>query len=190
MIKLTKGEKAVIGAKKFTVGLGWDANQSNTSSNLDLDVSVFMLNSNKVIPTEENFIYYNQLKSNCLSVIHSGDCRNGETSSTGDDETISIDLTKIPDNIVEMIFVVTIYEAEQRKQNFGMVRNSYIRIYDEFNTDLVKYELDEDFSIETGIMFGRLYLKNGEWKFDASGIGYKEDLGYFVSQYYTGVVSE
>lgn len=189
MINLTKGEKTVIGSKKFTVGLGWDANVGN-SSTIDLDVSVFMLNTNKVIPNESSFIFYNQHKSTCGSVTHSGDCRNGETSSNGDDESIKIDLTKMPSDIVELLFVVTIDEAIIKKQNFGMVRNSYIRIIDENGTELVKYELDESFSIETGILFGRLYVKNDEWKFDASGIGYQEDLSFFVEQYYTGSVSK
>lgn len=188
-INLAKGEKTVIGAKKFTVGLGWDAS-SGTGSALDLDVSVFMLNTNKVIPNESNFIFYNQLKSACGSVIHSGDCRNGETSTAGDDETITINLNTMSSDIVELMFVVTIDEAQARRQNFGMVRNSYIRIVDEFNTELAKYELDEDFSIETGIIFGRLYNKNNEWKFDASPVGYQEDLGYFVEQYYTGSVAK
>lgn len=188
-INLTKGEKTIIGAKKFTVGLGWDAN-AGTGSPIDLDVSVFMLNANKVIPNESNFIFYNQLKSTCGSVTHSGDCRSGETSTVGDDETISIDLTKMPTDILELMFVVTIDEAQAKRQNFGMVRNSYIRIVDENNVELAKYELDEDFSVETGIIFGRLYNKNNEWKFDASPVGYKEDLSYFVEQYYTGSVSK
>jgi len=187
-INLSKGQKTVIGSKKFTVGLGWEPNVGQ-SSTLDLDVSVFMLNANKVIPSEENFIFYNNLQSPCKSVIHSGDCRNGSTSVKGDDETISIDLEKIQSDIVEMLFVVTIDEASAKRQNFGMVRDSYIRIVDETGTELVKYELDEDFSIETGILFGRLYIKDGEWKFDASGIGYQEDLAFFVNQYYTGSVA-
>ena len=108
-------------------------------------------------------------------------------NSEGEDQYI--DLTKVPVNIQEILFVVTIDSAAEKKQNFGQVRDSYIRLEDN-NTakEIMKYELGEDFSIETGIEFGRLYRRNNEWKFDASGIGYKEDLAFFLNKYFTGTI--
>lgn len=119
-----------------------------------------------------------------FAVCGSFDDKSGKESDGGDDETLNIYLSKIDSKIVEIILTVTIYDHEVRKQNFGQVRNSYIRIFnDETGEEIAKYELDEDFSVETAVEFGRLYKKNGEWKFEAMGIGYKGGLQYFVDKY-------
>lgn len=193
-IKLNKGQKIVIEQTDFTIGLGWKpADGSNKPC--DLDCSVFLLDGNKMIPTENHFVFYNNPKSPDNAVKHSGDDRTGAGSENGDDEQITINTALIDPSIQELLFVVSIDEAVARNQNFGQVRNSYIRIVDNKNSDpatneIAKYELDESFSVETSIEFGRLYKKNGVWKFDASGIGYKEDLGYFVQKFYAGPVEK
>lgn len=188
MINLQKGQKINIGQTKFTIGLGWTPNQG-TGQTCDLDCSVFMLNDAKRLPSEQHFIFYNNKKSPDGAVNHSGDDRTGANSSGGDDEQIIIDTTKISSDVKELLFVVTIHDAVAKQQNFGQVRDSYIRI---INTDtnevIAKFDLNEDYSIETSIEFGRVYEKDGEWKFDASGIGYREDLSYFVNRYYSGEV--
>jgi tellurium resistance protein TerD len=168
--------------KKIGVGLGWDANSSDTGKDFDLDASAFMLSANGKVPASEFFIFYNNLKSPDGSVLHSGDNLKGD--GDGDDETILVDLTLIPVNISELIFVVTIYEATTRGQNFGQVKNSYIRIYDQdTKVELLKYDLEENFSIETALEFGRLYKKDGSWRFQAVGTGYKFGLQAFVDKY-------
>jgi tellurium resistance protein TerD len=168
---------------KVGVGLGWDPNES-TGYDFDLDASAFMLGENKKLPKDEFFVFYNNLKSPDGAVESSGDDLTGGNSDGGDDETLMVDLTRVDPRIQEILFTVTIHEAEQRRQNFGQVRNSYIRIYNA-NTDeeIAKYDLDEDFSIETAVEFGRLYKRNGEWKFEAIGNGYKGGLQYFVNKY-------
>jgi tellurium resistance protein TerD len=189
-INLSKGQKIEITQKNFTIGLGWTPNQG-TNAAFDLDCSLFLLDSNKMIPTENHFVFYNNQTSPDGAVKHSGDDRTGANSAGGDDEQIKIDVNALDANIQEMLFVVSINEAQARGQNFGMVRGSYIRIVDnETGAEVAKYELDEDFSIETSIEFGRLYRRDGGWKFDASGIGYKEDLAFFVQKYYAGPVQK
>ncbi len=183
-INLQKGQRVEIGLSKVGVGLGWDPNQSDTGFDFDLDASAFMLNSSKKIPTENHFVFYNNQKSPDGSVESSGDDTTGGNSD-GDDETLTVDLTKVASDIQEIIFTVTIHEAAQRKQNFGQVRNSFIRIYDAVkNEEICKYELGEDFSIETAVEFGRLYRRDGKWKFEAMGIGYKGGLEILVQKYY------
>lgn len=180
-INLEKGQRQAIVAPKFTVGLGWDSNSSSTGESFDLDASIFLVGANGKIPTDNHFVYYNNLKSPDGSVIHSGDNTTGD--GDGDDEKIEIDLSKAPADVNEISFVVTIHQAETRKQNFGQVRNSFIRIIDETNTELVKYELDEDFSIETAVEFGRLYKRNNEWKFEAVGVGMKGGLQDYLNKF-------
>lgn len=186
-INLSKGErinlsKEAPGMKNAGIGLGWDTNQTDTGAAFDLDASVFMLGTNGKIPDEKYFVFYNNATSPDSSVKHLGDSKTGEGS--GDDETIEIDLSKVDASVQEIVFVVTIHEAETRKQNFGQVRNSFIRIYDNATEKQVaKYELDEDFSTETAIEFGKLYKKDGEWRFQAVGQGYKAGLQKFVDQY-------
>lgn len=183
MINLQKGQRIEISLSKLGVGLGWDPNVGN-GSDFDLDASAFMLGSNKKLPMDEFLVFYNNQLSPDGAVESSGDDTSGGNSDGGDDETLIIDLTKVDSSIQEIIFTVTIHEAEVRKQNFGQVHNSYIRIYNMItNEELAKYDLDEDFSIETAVEFGRLYRKNGEWKFEAMGIGYKGGLQFFVDKY-------
>jgi tellurium resistance protein TerD len=181
-INLQKGQRENINAPKFSIGLGWDTNSSSTGSGFDLDASVFILGENKKIISDAHFIFFNNLKSPDNSVIHTGDNLTGD--GDGDDEQIKIDLTKINPAVKEICIVVTIHEAETRKQNFGQVRNSFIRIVDDSNnTELVKYELEEDFSIETAVEFGRIYNKDGQWKFEAIGMGQKGGLEDFLNKY-------
>lgn len=187
-INLQKGQKIDIGLSSISVGLGWHPNEG-TGNAFDLDASAFMLDAGRKIPAEENFVFYGNADSPDSALHHTGDDPTGGNSAEGDDETIMVDLNKIATSIQEVLFVVTIHEALGRKQNFGQVRNSYIRIVDnESGTEIAKYELDEDFSIETAVEFGRLYRRDGKWKFEASGIGYKEDLAFFVNKYFTGQV--
>jgi tellurium resistance protein TerD len=186
-INLKKGEginlsKESPGLKKAGVGLGWDVNASDTGDQFDLDVSVFMLGENGKIPSEKFFVFYNNLESADGAVMSSGDSRTGKGS--GDDETIRIDLEKVESSIQEIVFIVTIFQAEARRQNFGQVRNSFIRIYDETTqTEITRYELEEDFARETAIEIGRLSKSGNEWKFLAVGQGYNSDLESFVAQY-------
>ena len=187
-INLQKGQKIDIGLTKMSVGLGWNPNEG-TGNDFDLDASAFMIDSNRSIPAESYFIFYGNTDSPDKALHHTGDDPTGGNSADGDDETIMVDLSKVDAAIQEILFVVTIHEATARKQNFGQVRNSYIRIVDDGNgQEVAKYELGEDFSIETGVEFGRLYKKDGKWKFEASGIGYKEDLAFFLSKYYKGQI--
>jgi tellurium resistance protein TerD len=181
-INLTKGQRIEIGLNKVGIGLGWDPNEG-TGFDFDLDASAFMLGENKKIPKEEFFVFYNNPLSPDKAVESSGDDTTGG-SSDGDDETLTVDLSKVDPKITEILFTVTIHEFEARRQNFGQVRNSFIRIYNvQTNEEIAKYELDEDFSVETAVEFGRLYRRGGEWKFEAMGIGYKGGLDYFVKKY-------
>ena len=187
-INLQKGQKIDIGLTKISLGLGWSPNEG-TGNAFDLDASAFMLDNNRMIPAEPFFVFYGNTDSPDAALKHTGDDPTGSNSNRGDDETIIVDLSKIDARIQEILFVVTIHDATARKQNFGQVRNSYIRIVDDSNAqEIAKYELGEDFSIETAVEFGRLYKRNDNWKFEASGIGYKEDLAYFLAKYYTGPI--
>jgi tellurium resistance protein TerD len=181
-INLEKGQRQNIAAPKFTVGLGWDNNASNTGEAFDLDASIFILGANGKIINDSYFVYYNNLTSPDGAVEHTGDNLTG--AGDGDDEKIAVDLSKISADVNEICFVVTIHQADTRRQNFGQIRNSFIRIVDNSNnTELVKYELDEDFSIETAVEFGRLYKRNNEWKFEAVGSGMKGGLQDFLNKY-------
>ena len=183
VINLRKGDKVAIGFTNITVGLGWDPNEG-TGAEFDLDVSAILIDSNRKIPNKDYFVFFNNLVSPDNSVTHTGDDPDGKSSDGDDDESLIIDLNKVSSNIQEILFIVTINDAVQNKQNFGQVRDSYIRLVDNKNgQEVMKYELGEDFSVETGIEFGRLYKRNNEWKFDASGTGYKEDLNFFISKY-------
>ncbi|KPE49346.1 TerD family protein [Chryseobacterium indologenes] len=187
-INLQKGQKIEIGLTKMTIGLGWDPNDG-TGFDFDLDASAIMIDSNRKLVSEECFVFYNNLQSPDGALTHTGDDPNGKNSDGDDDEAIIVDLEKVDPRVEEILFVVTIEDFERRKQNFGQVRNSYIRVVDNHsNQEIAKYELDEDFSIETGVEFGRLYKRNGSWKFEASGIGYRADLGFFLEKYYNGQI--
>ena len=146
-ITLEKGQRIGIGLSKVSVGLGWDPNEG-TGFDFDLDASAFMLGSNKKIPNDNYFIFYNNPKSPDGAVESTGDDTTGGNSDGGDDETLNVDLQKVDPSIQEILFVATIYKADERKQNFGQVRNSYIRIYNSItNEEIARYDLDEDFSI-------------------------------------------
>ena len=182
-ISLEKGQRIEIGLSKVSVGLGWDPNEGS-GFDFDLDASAFMLGANKKLPKDEYFVFYNNQKSPDGSVESTGDDLTGGNSDGGDDETLNVDLTKVDPQVQEIIFTATIYKAEERKQNFGQVRNSYIRIYNSItNEEIARYDLDEDFSIETAVEFGRLYRRNGEWKFEAMGVGNKGGLQALVNKY-------
>lgn len=187
-INLQKGQRIDVGLTHITIGLGWDPNEG-TGNDFDLDASAFMISPERKIPSESFFVFYGNTTSPDGALYHTGDDPTGGNSDDGDDESIQINLSKVDSRVEEILFVVTIHDAVSRRQNYGQVRNSYIRIVDD-NTgqEVAKYELDEDFSIETAIEFGRLYKRNGVWKFEASGLGYKEDLAFFLSKYYSGQI--
>ncbi|WP_159478539.1 TerD family protein [Dyadobacter sp. 3J3] len=181
-INLQKGQRESISAPKFTIGLGWDTNSSSTGSGFDLDASIFILGENKRLLSENHFVFYNNLKTPDESIEHTGDNLTGD--GDGDDEQIKVDLAKIDVRASEICIVVTIHEAESRRQNFGQVRNSFIRIFEtNSNTEILKYELEEDFSIETAVEFGRIYKRNNEWKFEAVGMGMKGGLQDYLDKY-------
>lgn len=181
-INLQKGQRENIDAPKFTIGLGWDTNVSTTGTGFDLDASVFIMGDNKKLLTDDYLVFYNNLKSPDGSVEHTGDNLTG--AGEGDDEQIKIDLSKIDPKITEICVVVTIHEAESRRQNFGQVRNSFVRIFDTVtNLEILKYELEEDFSIETAVEFGRIYKRDNKWKFEAVGVGMKGGLQDYLNKY-------
>ena len=186
-INLSKGQKVDLtktnpGLKKVIVGLGWDVNAFDSGADFDLDAAAFMVGANGKCPTEKDFIFYGNLKHPSESVEHMGDNLTGE--GDGDDEQIKIDLSKVPANIEKIAFTVTIYDAESRRQNFGQVSNAFVRIFDE-NTgeELLRYDLGEDFSIETAVVFGELYKNGDEWKFNAIGSGYQGGLAALCNHY-------
>lgn len=181
-INLQKGQRENIHAPRFTIGLGWDTNSSSTGTAFDLDASIFILGENKKLLSEEHFVFYNHLKSPDGAVEHAGDNLTGD--GAGDDEQILVDLSKIIATATEICVVVTIHDAETRKQNFGQVRNSFVRVFNsETNDVILKYELEEDFSIETAVEFGRIYKREGNWKFEAVGVGMKGGLQDYLNKY-------
>ena len=182
-VNLTKGGNASMGSlQKFIVGMGWDTNTSDSGGAFDLDASAFMLNASGKVVSEKHFIYFNNLKSPDGCVEHTGDNLTG--AGDGDDESIKVDLSKLPAGCESITFVVTIHEAEARKQNFGQVRNAFVRVYDpSTNEEILKYDLGEDYSIETAVEFGNLYLKDGQWKFKAIGAGFAGGLQKFVDKF-------
>lgn len=178
--------KDVPALRKIRVGLGWDANGTDTGTDFDLDATCFVLKNtseNKPVMINERYmIFYNNLRSPENAVVHSGDNRTG--SGEGDDETIRVELALLPEETSELSFIVTIHEAGPRKQNFGQVKNAYIVLYnDESGAEVARYDLEEAFSTETAVQFGSLYKKDGQWLFKAVGAGYKLGLGEFVKGY-------
>lgn len=186
-INLTKGQKVNLtkgnpSLKKVMVGLGWDVNVFDSGADFDLDAAAFMLGENGKCPTEKEFIFYGNLAHASEALQHMGDNLTGE--GDGDDEQILVDLTKIPSNISKIAFTVTIYDSDVRRQNFGQVSNSFIRMVDETTgTELIRYDLGEDFSIETAVVVGELYRHNGEWKFNAIGSGFQGGLAALCGHY-------
>lgn len=185
-ISLSKGgnvslEKSEPGLKKVLVGLGWDA-RGTDGADFDLDASVFMLAATGKVRSDHDFVFYNNLTSPDGSVVHSGDNRTG--AGEGDDEAVRIDLTRVPGDVQKMVFCVTIHDAEARRQNFGMIGSAFIRIVNDENTrEIVRYDLSEDASIETAMIFGEIYRHNNEWKFRAVGQGYKGGLAAMARQF-------
>ena len=186
-INLTKGQKVDLtkgnpGLKNMMVGLGWDVNAFDSGAAFDLDAAAFMLGENGKCPTDKEFVFYGNLEHASGGVKHMGDNLTGE--GEGDDEQIQIDLSKIPSTVARIAFTVTIYDAEVRRQNFGQVSNAFIRIVDESNgQELIRYDLGEDFSIETAVVVGELYRNNGEWKFNAIGSGFQGGLAALCGHY-------
>ena len=186
-ISLQKGQKVSItkdnpGLSKVVVGLGWDVNQFDTGGDFDLDTAAFLLTDSGKVSRQEDFVFFGNLTHPSGSVQHMGDNRTG--AGEGDDEQIKIELANIPENITRIAFTVTIYEAELRRQNFGQINNAFIRIYDETNgQEILRYDLGEDFSIETAAVFGELYKNGGEWKFNAIGSGYQGGLAALCANY-------
>lgn len=182
VINLSKGAKINLskeapGLKKIMVGLGWDVQKYSGAYDFDLDASVFLVNS-MGRTTADGFIFYNNLIGPNQSVIHQGDNRTGEDDGKDDDEQIYIDLDKVPENIEKIAITVTIDSARQRNQNFGMVENAYLRLINtETNTEVVHYDLGEDFSVETAVVVGEVYRHNGDWKFNAIGSGFDDERG-------------
>ena len=186
-VNLSKGGKVSLskeapGLSKITIGLGWDTNSSDTGKEFDLDASAFLVGADGKVANEKNFVFYNNLTSADGSVVHTGDNRTGE--GDGDDESIKVDLGKISADIEGIEVVVTIHEAKERGQNFGQVKNAFVRIVNDADgKELARYDLEEDFSVETAVSFGKIYKKDGEWRFSAQGVGYKEGLEGFVRQF-------
>ncbi|MBQ6774114.1 MAG: TerD family protein [Synergistaceae bacterium] len=179
-ISLTKGQKVDLtkgnsGLSKLLIGLGWDVNRFDSGSAFDLDAAAFLLDSNGKVTSDSDFVFYNNLTHPSSSVQHMGDNLTG--AGEGDDEEIKVDLSRVPANINRIAFTVTIHGAESRKQNFGQVSNAFIRVVDEVkNQELIRYDLGEDFSIETAVVVGELYRQGNEWKFNAIGSGFKGGL--------------
>lgn len=186
-ISLKKGQKVSLtkdnpGLTKVVVGLGWDVNQFDTGGDFDLDAAAFLLTDTGKVSGQGDFVFFGNLKHSSGSVQHMGDNLTGV--GDGDDEQIQVDLTKVPDQITKIAFTVTIYEAESRRQNFGQINNAFIRIYNEATgEEMLRYDLGEDFSIETAVVFGEVYKNGNEWKFNAIGSGYQGGLAALCANF-------
>jgi tellurium resistance protein TerD len=185
-VSLSKGgnvslSKSAPSLKKILVGLGWEA-RVTSGEDYDLDASVFLLGANGKVRQDEDFIFYNQPRSVCGSVEHTGDNRTG--AGDGDDEAIKIDLEKIPKSIARLVVCVTIHDAEARRQNFGQVSDAFIRIVNRDNdVEIVRFDLSEDYSTETAMIFGEIYRHGDEWKFKAVGQGFNGGLAAMCNQF-------
>lgn len=185
-VSLVKGgnvslTKEAPGMTKIVVGLGWDARVTDGAA-FDLDASVFMVGDDGKVLNDKSFIFFNNPSSADGSVVHQGDNRTGE--GDGDDEQVKITLSGVPAEAKKLVFAVTIYDAEARKQNFGMVSNSYMRVVNEDNnSEIARFDLSEDASTETAMIFGELYRHNEEWKFKAIGQGFAGGLSALASQH-------
>ena len=186
-ISLQKGQKVSLtkdnpGLTNVVVGLGWDVNQYDTGGDFDLDSAAFLLADSGKVSRQEDFVFFGNLSHPSGSVVHMGDNLTG--AGDGDDEQIKINLAMVPANITKIAIVVTIYNAEERRQNFGQVNNAFIRIYNETTgEEMLRYDLGEDFSIETAAVFGELYKNGSEWKFNAIGSGYQGGLAALCAHY-------
>ena len=177
-VNLSKGQKISLdkGMTLALVGLGWDTNRYSGGAEFDLDASAFLLGANGKVRKDEDFIFYGNLKSADGSVTHTGDNRTGE--GEGDDESITVELDKVPADVEKIAVCVTIHDGEAKRQNFGMVASAYVRCVDATtNAEVARYDLSEDASVETAMIFGEIYRHNGEWKFKAVGQGFQGGLG-------------
>ena len=185
-ITLSKGgrlslSKEAPDLKKVHVGLGWDP-RATDGADFDLDASAFLLGADGKVRSDTDFIFYNQLRSADGSVEHTGDNLTG--AGEGDDEVLLVDLTKVPAEVQKIAFTVTIHEADARRQNFGQVQNAFIRLVNaDTQQEVVRYDLSEDYSTETAMVFGELYKHGAEWKFGAVGQGYAGGLAAMCRQY-------
>ena len=185
-INLEKGQKVDLtktnpNVKKFKVGLGWNPNTA-VGGSFDVDVSAFILGENDKRVDDGHFVFYNNLKSPREFVVHNGDNTTGE--GDGDDETLVVDFSKVSPEDKQIVFVVTIHGGVEKNQNFGQVSGSYIRICDDTSgEEILKYDLNEDYSVETAMVFGKIYEKDGEFKFEAVGTGMKGGLQDYLNQY-------
>jgi len=184
---LTKGQKVSLtkdnpGLKNVTIGLGWDINAFDTGGDFDLDASAFVLTDSGKVSSDADFVFYGNLTHPSGAIKHLGDNRTG--AGEGDDEQLQVDLTNVPAQYSRIAFTATIYDADNRRQNFGQVSNAFIRIYNsETGEELMRYDLGEDFSIETAVVFGELYRNGAEWKFNAIGSGYQGGLKALCANY-------
>lgn len=177
-LSLTKTDPTL---KNIIIGLGWDARPTD-GADFDLDASAFMVKEDGKVRSDSDFIFYNQTKSTCGSVEHTGDNRTG--AGDGDDESLIVILDKVPADIQRVVFTVTIHDAESRKQNFGQVSNAFIRVLNkDSGNEVARFDLSEDASIETAMVFGEIYKHGGEWKFKAVGQGYSGGLAALARQY-------
>ncbi|MDQ7096888.1 TerD family protein [Desulfosporosinus sp. PR] len=187
MISLQKGQKIDLtkgnpGLSKIVVGLGWDTNKYSGRADFDLDASAFLLDQNGRAGGIEDFIFYNNLVGGDGSVQHTGDNLTGE--GEGDDEQIKIDLANVPSHVERIAITVTIHEAVARGQNFGQVSNAYVRVVNEVNEqEVMRYDLGEDFSVETALVVCELYRHQGEWRFNAVGSGFSGGLAALCANY-------
>lgn len=186
-VSLQKGQKVDLtktnpGLKSVIVGLGWDTNKYDGGHSFDLDTAAFLTNESGKVNSDADFIFYNNLKDTSNSVEHLGDNLTGE--GDGDDEQIKIVLGTLPENVSKISFTVTIHEAVERSQNFGQISNAYIRIMsEETKEELIRYDLSEDFSIETAVVVGELYRHGAEWKFAAIGAGFQGGLAALCNNF-------
>lgn len=178
-IDLTKGNPAL---KNIVVGLGWDVKNFDGGEEFDLDASAFLLNAQGKCSKDTDFVFYNNLVSPEGSIEHTGDNRTGE--GDGDDEQIKVHLNKVPTNVDKIAITVTIHDAEGRRQNFGQVSNAFVRLVDEdLGKEILRFDLGEDFSIETAVVFCEIYRHGQEWKFNAVGSGFQGGLAALVNAY-------
>jgi tellurium resistance protein TerD len=188
-VNLSKGQRVSLdkGIVKAIVGLGWDTNKYDGGYDFDLDACAFLLDSNGKVARDEDFIFYNNLVSRNEAVTHMGDNLTGE--GEGDDETIIIDFSKVPEDIQKIAITVTIHEAVARKQNFGQVSNAYVRVAkmatadDMVGEEVLRFDLMEDFSIETAIVVCEIYRHGNDWKFNAVASGYQGGLYALCKDY-------
>lgn len=177
-LSLSKTDPTLV---RILIGLGWDERATDGAS-FDLDASAFLLTASGKVRGDHDFIFYNQLKSQDGSVEHTGDNRSGQ--GDGDDESLVVDLSKVSPEIEKIAITVTIHDAQSRGQNFGQIANAFIRVVNQDSgIEIVRFDLAEDYSTETAMVFGEIYRHNGEWKFRAVGQGYAGGLAAMCQQY-------